>query len=97
MPDRDGYPTEEEIKTVADWDLTKQDAHKLIEYLETIWWHEEGIQFNGRTLHLHTYGWSGNEDIIQAMKGSQFWMRFWDTTRRGGHYTFKGIKKGLLK
>lgn len=97
MPDMDGYPTEEELDIVRNWDLTKHNAHEFIDFLESIWWHEEGVQFRGRTLRLHTYGWSGNEDIIQAMQLTHFWMLYWKTTDRGGHYTFKNISKRLLK
>lgn len=40
-------------------------------------------------LELHTGGWSGNEDIIQALQNNKlFWVN-WEMSRVGGHYYFK--------
>ena len=41
------------------------------------------------TLELHTGGWSGNEDIIDKLSDTLFWMICWESTRRGGHYYFE--------
>jgi len=42
------------------------------------------------TLSLSTGGWSGNEDIIRALKKNFiFWSMYWQMNRRGGHYQFK--------
>lgn len=44
------------------------------------------------SVHLSTGGWSGNEDRIDALERSgrlmDFWARYWQVTRRGGHYEF---------
>jgi hypothetical protein len=41
-------------------------------------------------LRLSTGGWSGNEDIIQALRENEwFWTFFWQEERRGGHYVFE--------
>jgi hypothetical protein len=41
-------------------------------------------------LELHTGGWSGNEDIIEALQNHKlFWMMWWWKTERGGHYYFE--------
>lgn len=38
---------------------------------------------------ISTGGWSGNEDIIEAMQDNQvFWSLHWLESRRGGHYKF---------
>lgn len=40
------------------------------------------------TLELHTGGWSGCETIISAASKSVWWMRWWYSSTRGGHYIF---------
>lgn len=40
-------------------------------------------------VEYHTGGWSGAEDLIEAMLG-QFWIRHYHTTwHRGGHFYFE--------
>jgi hypothetical protein len=41
-------------------------------------------------LELHTFGWSGNESIVDALdKNVLFWMTCWEQSNRGGHYKFE--------
>lgn len=89
MPDQRGYPTEEELETIRNWD--HNDLTGMMEYIRDIWWssswgfheHQEGVYT------LDTGGWSGNEEIIGAMRSNHvWWMMFWAEHRRGGHYTF---------
>lgn len=97
MPDSDGYPTDEELNRVRNWDLKAHSAHELVDYLSDIWWHEDiGVVVKGNTIRLHTHGWSGNEDIISMLRQTMFWFLFWEKSERGGHYTFKIRKiKGM--
>jgi len=50
-------------------------------------------------LELHTGGWSGNEDIIEALKKSYFWIFYWEKSVKGGHYyfTISSLKKTTEK
>ncbi len=87
------YPTEEELKMIE----TEKDFEKLIDLVSSLWWHSEmGVKWKeGRfkwSLELHTLGWSGNEDMIEALQKNKnlFWMLFWQRTDRGGHYYFEG-------
>jgi len=100
MPDRNGYPTEAELKEVGIHPLdTKDDIEDFIDFLKEIWWEPEGgVRLNSRgknilKIELHTHGWSGNESIVEEMSSSclanMFWIRFWRCTMRGGHYYFR--------
>ncbi len=100
MPDQDGYPTVEELERVRTWYRdTSTDSWTLVAYLQSIWWLPDRhvVVYRGKEslfgrhvwkLTLHTGGWSGNEDIIDALKGTMFWYFHWQISRRGGHYWF---------
>ena len=94
MPDKDGYPTEEELMVIEKWDVTKHPVQDLLEHIEECWW-EPGWGFAVRgkrvlRLDLHTGGWSGNETIIGALQTNRlFWALYWQKSRSGGHYTFR--------
>lgn len=99
MPDQDGYPTDDEIEKIKKWNGIK-DPFGLIDFLEHIWnWPDFGIEkeetkteFFDRPclkLILHTGGWSGNEEIIDALQNNFFWPIFWVNSHRGGHYEFE--------
>jgi hypothetical protein len=74
----------------------------LMDYLRGIWWmptwgfhgpHEAKDEFfdtNIRRYQLSTGGWSGNEDLIEALQQNFFFWSFcWQSSRRGGHYVFE--------
>lgn len=42
-----------------------------------------------------TGGWSENEEIVDALGQSMFWMCFWERSERGGLHLFKINKKDL--
>ena len=93
--DSDGYPTEETLETIRKWDHT-DNFRILMEYIEKAWRYSDtyfekllDIENNNWIYTLHTFGWSGNEDLIGAMKqNTLFWMLSWLESRRGGHYKF---------
>ena len=95
MPE-EGYPTEEELKRVAEWD--RHDPKGWLEFVKSIWWAAdwgwtETLEFAAsgwsRLHHVSTGGWSGNESIIGAMLDNRtLWAQVWESTRRGGHYVF---------
>lgn len=88
------YPTEKELKFIEEW-----SGHMLpefLDYIETHWhWPRWGFKKHGKRiirLELHTGGWSGNEEIIAALRKSwrgMFWFIFWRKSIRGGHYYFR--------
>lgn len=91
--------TKKDLQQLSDWDI--HDAHNLIERIKEMWayptyvkeswgvgrvWHKNPILI----LELHTGGWSGNEEIINALQNNKlFWSMWWQKTERGGHYTFE--------
>ncbi len=88
MPTKDGYPTGDEILRIKYWPYT--DPLGLIKFLRTCWWEAEtGIRMRGQVLQLHTWGWSGNEILIDTLQNNvMFWALFWQKSFRGGHYWF---------
>ena len=84
-------PTEEELETIRTWkaddfhgmfDFLKY--HSLWKYAEDGYWREEDGEY-----YLSTAGWSANEEIIGAMQSNHvWWMFFWLSSKRGGHYIF---------
>jgi len=88
------YPTDEQLKTIAEWDCPKNGFMPLVEYIRTIWWGADSqMKLTGKKFELHTGGWSGNEEIIYALKQNfVFWTACWYKHVTGRHYYFK-IKK----
>lgn len=96
--DEEGYPTNEWLNFLIDYEPDVMPILDLIELIKQSWhfgdWgykidkNEDGTT----TLELHTGGWSGNEDIISAIKSNvyltQFQLKYvmWKT---GGHYYFE--------
>jgi hypothetical protein len=89
MPDNDGYPTNDELASVRNWDVVNTSLDEYIAYIKSIWKYPEYITLDGYKWHVSTCGWSGNEMIIAAMKeNTMLWMLYWEQSRRGGHYIF---------
>lgn len=100
MPDEDGYPTEEELKKIETWEFQKgADIRGFMEYIRPLWSYPDRFSCKpskdimGKPCleyYLSTGGWSGNENIIEAMeKNTIFWMMCWKQSQRGGHYLFE--------
>jgi hypothetical protein len=93
MADKDGYPTEAELKLITEWDVIN-DVKGLIEFIKEQWIYEEYFKYEPPLLELHTGGWSGHESVIGALERNLiFWGVFWQKSERGGHYYFE-IKEG---
>lgn len=88
--DKDGYPDEEELQAIRTWDWHDLDGlmafvHDLWTYADCGYWDQQGDAYR-----LSTGGWSGNEDIIEALQENRmFWTLCWVSSRRGGHYEFE--------
>ena len=89
--DVDGYPTEEFLEYIRGFTMD-DNLNEYLAVLQAGWWQNEwGFVYEGQNreiLHLHTGGWSGNEDTISVLQNTMFWGMYWEESRRGGHYTF---------
>jgi hypothetical protein len=93
--DKDGYPTNEVLEWIKNFDTRILPFEDFVESLRGVWWMSDWCfifkrKYNGkRTLELHTGGWSGNEEIIYALEENIFFFPMtWKKTYRGGHYYF---------
>ena len=95
MPDQDGYPPADELERVRAWPIAKaptftQSCAELLTFVRSLWayenwgWHEKDGVY-----HVSTGGWSGNEDLADALLNNQMFRAFcWRLSRAGGHYIF---------
>ena len=69
----------------------------LYNYIASLWkYADRGCKYSDTTIELHTYGWSGNEAIADALQdNTYFWTMFWEKSERGGHYYFR-TKEGKI-
>ena len=87
--DKNGYPEEHELKKIRNWPYT--DSFGLMKYIKDLWYMDDwGFSEKKGTFYLSTGGWSGNEEIIEALaENIMFWNICWWSSNRGGHYIFK--------
>lgn len=89
------YPTDIELKTIRVWKFTGTSSFvDFMKFIKSVgnYWPEEsfGWKQRGRTYWISTGGWSGNEDILEAMQENCiFWSVCWVQSKRGGHFTFQ--------
>lgn len=102
--DDDGYPTEDSL------DQIRAYSGSLLAFfreIKNLWWGgNDGISetigkdaLGGRIIRvrLHTWGWSGNESIIEAMESNlMMQMIAWVESRRGGHYIYEFRRKDVI-
>lgn len=64
---------------------------ECLEKIEDRWNTDYGtitISDDRKTLELTTGGWSENEELMDAISDSMFWILYWRKSERGGKYTF---------
>lgn len=92
--DDDNYPTDEGLDYLRCFTGTPAELVALLgEVMDaygTVTWDGQPDRFDETVneVRISTGGWSGNEEIIGHLKRSFFWFRYWETSRRGGHFTF---------
>ena len=92
--DENGYPDQRALSDIASWDLTKLGIYGLLEKIKkNTKWADRQVEIKGKRVIrfvYHTGGWSGNENVIDALeRNTLFWILFWQKSVRGGHYYFK--------
>lgn len=92
--DQDGYPTQEALDYIRNWQVggeywCKSMYRELIDYIKSIWTYNDAIEEENGLLEIHTYGWSGNEDIVDELYKTDLWLMKFRAKQSGGHYYFK--------
>lgn len=98
MLDDNDYPDEESLEKIKNWDLLEHGVEGLLDLIEeNTNWSSRQIKRSGKNVIryvYHTGGWSGNEDVVEAMMHNfLFWSLSWWKSTIGGHYYFKIQKK----
>lgn len=98
-----GYPTEEYINFIKNFIPSNDNILDFLKCIAKNWqWCESysDLYRIGKKyyLELHTGGWSGNEEIIDAIKENKnlkYPLFVLDRYKRGGHYVF--VSEPLMK
>ena len=78
--------------------LNTNDFHKAVSIIEKYWNQDYGtFDIEGKNgiiiLELTTGGWSENEEIMDIISSTMFWLFWWQESKRGGYYKFVYSKK----
>ncbi|MFH1226799.1 MAG: hypothetical protein V1701_02710 [Planctomycetota bacterium] len=86
------YPDSAELKRIQEWDAIN-DALGLLEFIKPLFEEYGRIEITGKMVKrvkMATGGWSGNEEIIGALRRNlMFWPLYWEKSQRGGAYWFR--------
>ena len=86
------YPTDEELEQIRTFQVKDIASFHAFMGLIIASWNYADCGYwtqKGDIYEISTGGWSGNEDIIAAMKSNYiFWSMYWYRGQRGGHYIF---------
>lgn len=89
--DENGYPTEEELERIRTWPW--QDFVGLLEFVNAqCWWPRPDCGFRkfDDLYELATGGWSGNEEVIDALHHNPMFNALcWQSSHRGGLHVYK--------
>lgn len=85
--DEHSYPTEKALLRVRQWPAG--DPEGWLAFARALWSYPDAATVEGTTHRFATGGWSGNEDIIGAMRDNHvLWMLTWLSSHRGGLFLF---------
>lgn len=104
------YPTPEELESIRKWPIAGwKTCEALLDHVHGLWWNTEwgwterphhepwgpkGETREQRVFSISTGGWSGNEDLVEAMQENRmFWSLCWWMSRKGGHFEFRVTKE----
>ena len=95
----DGYPTPEWIEFIEQFAPDKSmSIRDFLDNLKDSWWpNGEGFRLKRKydrkvKLELHTNGWSGNEEMIDALNANTFLKAIYIRPKKwivGGHYYYE--------
>ena len=86
--DSNGYPTDETIRAIEQWE--PRDFDGLFAFIEAAWNDCGSVISIGDQVSLVTGGWSGNEEIVDALGRNRIAdMLYWESSHRGGLHVYK--------
>jgi hypothetical protein len=91
--DSDGYPTDYAIEKIETWKIDgKLETYiSLMDFIKSLWRYPDYILEDPEN-HVYTLitgGWSGNEQIVYAMKQNMLLNCFyWFSSERGGKHVY---------
>jgi hypothetical protein len=85
----DGYPADETLQRIREWPVT--DLRGLFEFVREAWnWPTQLWTETDAAIICCAGGWSGNEDLIGALKANAAaWTLTWYQSTRGGRFEFR--------
>lgn len=100
--DDEGYPTQKALDYIGNWSIIYKDdetfvgqyfskedkEQELVDFIQQLWYYDDGIEVHEHFIEIHTLGWSGNEEVIRILKKTWWWNKYHWITRTGGHYYF---------
>ena len=90
--DEEGYPTEETLEKIKNWD--PNDFNGLAVFIYNLWiYGNYSNYYPDISLALSTGGWSGHEDIINSIP-KEWINNFLIQSESGGHFIF--MRKDIL-
>lgn len=98
--DDDGYPTEETLKIIREWQYDEVQRYADLMAFVGKAWHWQDYMYVNATKNSFgdrvweytciTGGWSGNEELVGALKDNViFWTMCWRESHRGGKHIFE--------
>lgn len=102
--DADGYPTDETLKRIREWPCdTLADMEAAMDFAGKAWAYQEAWTKERGWVDpewpsappeirycFSTFGWSGNESVVGAIKANQMLQAIGAYSwRRGGHYEYR--------
>ena len=84
------YPNDDALRLIKSFEGTPSD---LVWLFRELWWGGADMVRTVNTdedveVTFVTVGWSGNEELLSALQGSMFDMRFWESSHRGGKQVY---------
>lgn len=90
--DSDRYPSMPALERIKSWPFDMEQAKALMAFVEELWTYKDCFICDPyhRTYTVRTAGWSGNEDLISALRQNTiFWTLCWVSSHRGGKHVFQ--------
>jgi len=94
MLDENCYPDERDLERIKSYSLMEGSIEELLQLIVDNSNYSgagpcQSTVRRGQYFEYHTFGWSGNEDVIDAVRSNfMFWALAWVCSYRGGHYYF---------